>query len=244
MSELALVSARRPLLEQMARDGSRGAAVALDLTREPGRMLSRVKIGITLVGIIAGAFSGATIAERRRLAQKPGHANPHRRASRLAIVIVTITYLSVVAGELVPKQVGMLNAERIATLVARPMQILATVAGPAVSLLAWSARLGLRLLGQRAHRAARVTDEEIATMIAGAERTGLVEPEERSMISRVMRLGDRSVRGVMTPRPDVEWLDLQGGLEETCDAIRSARHGRMLVATAPEPRSSGRLRGP
>jgi putative hemolysin len=99
-----------------------------------------------------------------------------------------------------------------------------------VSLLDWSARLGLKLLGQRAHRAPRVTDEEIATMIAEAERTGLVEPEERSMISRVMRLGDRSVRGVMTPRPDVEWLDLQGNHEETRDAIRSARHGRMLVA--------------
>jgi putative hemolysin len=231
MSELALVSARRPLLEQMARDGSRGAAVALDLTREPGRMLSAVQIGITLVGIIAGAFSGATIAERGD-AWLESHGMPTRVAEPLAfaIVIVTITYLSVVAGELVPKQIGMLNAERIAALVARPMQILAAAAGPAVTLLDWSARLGLRLLRQRAHRESRVTDEEIETMIAEAERTGLVEPEERSMISRVMRLGDRSVRGVMTPRPDVEWLDLHGSHQETRDAIRSARHGRMLVA--------------
>ena len=231
MSELALVSARRPLLEQMARHGSRGAAVALDLTREPGRMLSAVQIGITLVGIIAGAFSGATIAERAD-AWLESHGMPTRIAEPLAftVVIVTITYFSVVVGELVPKQIGMINAERIAILVARPMQMLATAAGPAVTLLDWSARLGLRLLGQRGHRETRVTDEEIATMIAEAERTGLVEPEERSMISRVMRLGDRSVRGVMTPRLDVEWLDRQGSHEEVRETIRTARHGRILVA--------------
>lgn len=125
----------------------------------------------------------------------------------------------------------MINAEKIATLVARPMLMLATAAGPTVSLLDGSARLGLRLLGQRGHRQSRVTDEEISIMIAEAERTGLVEPEERSMISRVMRLGDRSVRGVMTPRPDVEWLDLLGGDEEIRAAVRSARHGRILAAS-------------
>lgn len=231
MSELALVSARRPLLEQMARDGSRGAAVALDLTREPGRMLSAVQIGITLVGIIAGALSGAAIAERAD-AWLESQGMPTRIAEPLAfaVVIVTITYFSVVAGELVPKQIGMMKAERIAALVARPMQMLAMAAGPAVSLLDGSARLGLRLLGQRGHRGSRVTDEEITNMIAEAERTGLVEPEERSMISRVMRLADRSVRGVMTPRPDVEWLDLQGSDAEIRDAVRSARHGRILAA--------------
>jgi putative hemolysin len=231
MSELALVSARRPFLEQMARDGSRGAAVALNLTREPGRMLSTVQIGITLVGIIAGAFSGATIAERAD-AWLESQGMPTRIAEPLAfaVVIVTITYFSVVAGELVPKQIGMMNAEKVATVVARPMQVLAMVAAPAVSLLDGSARLGLRLLGQRGHRESRVTDEEITNMIAEAERTGIVEPEERSMISRVMRLGDRSVRGVMTPRPDVEWLDLQGSDDEIRDAIRSARHGRILAA--------------
>lgn len=231
MSELALVSARRPLLEQRAREGSRGAAVALDLTREPGRMLSAVQIGITLVGIIAGAFSGATIAERAD-AWLEGLGVATRIAEPVAftVVIAMITYFSVVVGELVPKQIGMLNAERIATLVARPMQILATAAGPAVTLLDLSARLGLRLLGQRGHREPSVTDEEIITMIAEAERSGLVEPEERSMISRVMRLGDRTVRGVMTPRPDVEWIDLQGTADEIRDGIRSSHHSRILVA--------------
>lgn len=233
MSELALVSARRALLEQMARDGSRGAAVALRLTGDPGRLLSTVQIGITLVGIVAGAFSGATIAGRGD-AWLESQGVPTRIAEPVAfaVVIVTITYFSVVLGELVPKQIGLRNAERVAVIVARPMQLLAMAASPVVSLLAWSARLGLGLLGQSGQRESGVTDEEIRTMIDEAERSGLVEPEERSMISRVMRLGDRSVRGVMTPRPDVEWLDLQDGDDEIRDAIRKATHGRILAANS------------
>jgi len=231
MSELALVSAKRPLLEQMSRDGSRGAGVALALIHEPGRMLSAVQIGITMVGIVAGAFSGATIAERGD-AWLESQGVPTRIAEPAAYVavIVVITYFSVVLGELVPKQVGLRNAERVAVIVARPMQILAMGAAPVVSLLDGSARFGLRLLGQMRGPEAGVTDEEIRTMIAEAERSGLVEPEERSMISRVMRFADRSVRGVMTPRPDIEWLDLQDDDATIREAIRTARHGRILAA--------------
>ncbi len=231
MSELALVSAKRPLLEQMSREGSHGARVALELTREPGRMLSAVQIGITLVGIIAGAFSGATIAGRGDAwLESQGMPTRFAEPAAFTVVIVTITYLSVVLGELVPKQFGLRNAERVAVIVARPMQLLAMAASPIVSLLDVSARLGLRLLGQSGQRESSVTDEEIRTMIEEAERTGLVEPEERSMISRVMRLGDRSVRAIMTPRPDVEWIDLDDGEDEIREALRKARHGRMLVA--------------
>ena len=242
MSELALVSAKRPLLEQLSRDGSRGAGVALDLTREPGRMLSAVQIGITLVGIIAGAFSGATIAERGD-AWLESHGMPTRFAEPVAftVVIVTITYLSVVLGELVPKQVGLRNAERVAVIVARPMQLLARAASPVVSLLDVSARLGLRLLGQSRQQETGVTDKEIMTMIDEAERTGLVEPEERSMISRVMRLGDRPVRAIMTPRPDVEWIDLNDSEDEIREAIRNAKHGRMLVANGDVDQIVGAL---
>ncbi len=231
MSELALVSARRPLLEQMVRAGSRGAGVALDLMREPGRMLSAVQIGITLVGIVAGAFSGATIAERGD-AWLESQNVPTRIAEPAAyvVVVVAITYLSVVLGELVPKQIGMRNAEQVAAIVARPMQILARGAAPVVILLDVSARFGLRLLGQSRPRDAGVTDEEIKTMIEEAERSGVVEPEERSMISRVMRLADRSVRGVMTPRPDIEWLDLQDDDATIRQTIRTSRHARILAA--------------
>lgn len=231
MSELALVSAKKPVLERMQRGGSRGAAVALALTREPGRMLSAVQIGITLVGIVAGAFSGVTIAERGD-AWLEGLGMPTRVAEPLAYVavIAIITYFSVVFGELVPKQLGLRNAERFAVVVARPMQIVATVAAPVVWLLDRSARLGLRLLGQARQVEAAVTDEEIRTLIQEAERSGTVEPEERSMIHGVMRLGDRSVRGIMTPRTDLEWVDLHGSEEEVQAALHRARHERLLAA--------------
>ena len=231
MSELALVSAKKPLLERMQRGGSQGAGVALALMREPGRMLSAVQIGITLVGIVAGAFSGVTIAERGD-AWLEGLGVPTRVAEPLAYVgvIAIITYLSVVFGELVPKQFGLRNAERIAVIVARPMQVVATAAAPVVWLLDRSARVGLRLLGQVRHHDPAVTDEEIRTLIKEAERTGTVEPEERSMIDGVMRLGDRSVRGVMTPRTDLEWIDLHGSEADVRAALRAAQHERLLAA--------------
>lgn len=231
MSELALVSAKKPVLERMRRGGSRGAGVALALTQEPGRMLSAVQIGITLVGIVAGAFSGATFAERGD-AWLESLGMPTRIAEPLAyaVVIALITYFSVVLGELVPKQFGLRNAERIAVVVARPMRVLATVASPVVGLLAWSARLGLRLLGQGEQKASPVTDEEIHTLMEEAERTGTVEPEERSMIHGVMRLGDRSVRGIMTPRTDLEWVNLQGSESDVIAALKAAGHERLLAA--------------
>lgn len=230
MSELALVSAKKPLLERMQRGGSRGAAVALALTREPGRMLSAVQIGITLVGIVAGAFSGVTIAERGDTWLE-SLGVPTRVAEPLAYVavIAAITYLSVVFGELVPKQFGLRNAERIAVIVARPMQIVATLAAPVVWLLDRSARAGLRLLGQARQHDPAVTDEEIRTLIQEAERTGTVEPEERSMIDGVMRLGDRSVRGIMTPRTELEWVDLHGSEADIRAALRESRHERLLA---------------
>jgi putative hemolysin len=225
MSELALVSAKRPLLERMARGGSRGAGVALELTREPGRMLSAVQIGITLVGIVAGAFSGATVAERLDAwLEQQGMATRIAEPLAFAVVIATITYLSVVMGELVPKQVGLRHSERVAVAVARPMRMLGTVASPVVGLLDWSSRVGLRLLGQSKRIEPAVTDEEIRTIIDEAERTGVVEPEERSMISRVMLLGDRSVRAIMTPRTEVDCLDLQDSAEDVRAVIRRATH--------------------
>jgi len=162
MSELALVSARRGRLEQMVRSGSRGAQAALDLAGNPGRLLSAIQIGITLVGIIAGAFSGATIAERGD-AWLEEQGVPTRVAEPLAftVVIAVITYFSVVLGELVPKQIGLRNAERIAAIVARPMQVFAFVASPVVGLLDWSARLGLRLLGRSEQPETQVTDDDI-----------------------------------------------------------------------------------
>lgn len=231
MSELALVSARRSLLERMARQGSSGARVALELVRQPGRMLSAVQIGITLVGIVAGAFSGATIAERLD-AFLEGYGVPTRFAEPVAFVLVlsVITYLSVIIGELVPKRLAMRNAERLSASVARPMQLFAAVLSPVVTFLDFSARIGLRLFGGKQDDERSVTDEEIKALIAEAERTGVVEPEEHSMIARVMRLADRPVGAVMTPRTSLEWLDLSASPEVIRTSIREATHSRILAA--------------
>lgn len=155
-----------------------------------------------------------------------------RIAEPLAFVLVisTITYFSVVLGELVPKQVGLRNAETVAVLVARPMRVLATVAAPLVALLDVSSRPMLRLLGQGGGRDTAVTDEEIRTMIDEAERTGLVSAEERSMISGVMRMADRPVRAIMTPRMEVEWLDLEKDDDAILDCVRKAEHSRLIVS--------------
>ncbi|MBL0900034.1 MAG: DUF21 domain-containing protein, partial [Reyranella sp.] len=180
MSELALVSARRPLLEQLARDGSQGAAAALSLTREPGRMLSAVQIGITLVGIIAGAFSGVTIAERLdSWLEAQGMATRVAEPLAFVLVISFITFFSVVLGELVPKQIGLRNAEAVAVVVARPMQLLATVAAPLVALLDWSSRTTLRLLGQSRGSEPSVTDEALEPIHDAADSCGLVAVEQR-----------------------------------------------------------------
>jgi putative hemolysin len=231
MSELALVSARRSLLERMARQGSNGARVALELVRQPGRMLSAVQIGITLVGVVAGAFSGATIAGRFD-GFLQSHDVPARFAEPVAFVLVlfAITYLSVIAGELVPKRLALRNAEAVSAAVARPMQLFAAVLNPIVSLLDFSARAGLRLFGGKQDDERSVTDEEIKALIAEAERTGVVEPEEHSMIGRVMRLADRPVGAVMTPRTALEWLDMSASPEAIRASIRRATHSRVLAA--------------
>jgi len=227
MSELAVVSARRTRLQVLAERGNRGAEVALALAANPGRFLSSVQMGITLVGIAAGAFSGATLAERFSLTlQEWWPLLPVLWADGLAFgcVVAVVTYLSLIIGELVPKQLALRNPERMAIRVARPMLLLAKICGPLVHLLDISAKAGLRLFGQRADNGERVTEEEIKSLVADAERAGVVEPAERAMIAAVMRLGDRAVRSVMTPRTDLDWIDLSDPLPEQLQKLRASMH--------------------
>ncbi|MBC8038234.1 MAG: DUF21 domain-containing protein, partial [Rhizobiales bacterium] len=210
MSELAVASSRAPKLRALADRKVNGARRALALASDPGRFLSTVQIGITLIGIMAGAFSGVTLGERvsgwlillglpERVAEPLG----------FGLMISLITYLSLIIGELVPKQIALRNPERIACFVAPAMTILAKVAAPVVWLLNRSGRVILALLGQSRAKDDTVTDAEIHALIADAESAGVLEPEERSMITGVMRLGDRLVRTVMTPRADVEMIDVK-----------------------------------
>jgi len=230
LSELAVVSARRSRLQLLAEAGNAGAKAALALAAQPGRFLSTVQIGITLVGILAGAFGGASIADRfGDWLETFGLSMRTADTIAFGLVIAFITYLSLIIGELVPKQVALRDPERIAVAVARPMALLARLASPIVYLLDISSKAGLWLLRVRATRETGVTDEEIKLLIAEATRTGVVEPQEREMISGVMRLGDRSVRAIMTPRRDVEWIDIDAEPAEIRRRVRESRHTLLLA---------------
>ncbi|MDX1541383.1 MAG: CNNM domain-containing protein, partial [Geminicoccaceae bacterium] len=208
MSELAVVSARPARLEALARKGRRGARLALALAREPGRMLSTVQIGITLVGVVAGAFGAAALAGPLddALAQLPGLA-PFSAKIAYTLVVILITYLSLIIGELVPKQLALRAPERTAALVAPVIDLLSRISTPAVWLLETSSHVVLRLLGSKAQSSETVTEEEIRTLIAEGTRAGVFHKQEEDMIGRVLRLADRPVRAIMTPRVELVWLD-------------------------------------
>ncbi|CAA7613870.1 hemolysin family protein [Magnetospirillum sp. UT-4] len=230
MSELALVSARAGELRRRAATGSHGAKVALQLQADPSRLLSAVQIGITLVGIVAGAYSGATLGGKladRIAAASPALA-PYAVEIAMTVVIGAITYLSLVAGELVPKRLAMHHAEAIAVRVAPFMHRLAAAGGPLVMLLRASTNAVLRLLGQRPHQTRAVTEDEVRALIAEGALVGAIEPAEKAMLDRVLRLTDRPVGSIMTPRPDVVWLDA----EDTAGwaaRLAEVRHSRFPV---------------
>ncbi|UUP16302.1 hemolysin family protein [Nitratireductor thuwali] len=225
MSELAVVSARPARLKARRDKGERGAARALALSSDPGRFLSTVQIGITLVGILSGAFSGATLGVRlsdtlAALGVPPSVASP----AGIGIVVALITYVSLIIGELVPKQIALKNADGIAVKVAPVMVWIARIAMPLVWLLDISGRTVLALLGQSSQPASYVTDEEIRTLIAEAEHAGTIESGERRMITGVMRLADRKARAIMTPRGEVDWVDLTADEEAIVDVLRRTDH--------------------
>ncbi|MFL0415257.1 hemolysin family protein [uncultured Sphingomonas sp.] len=231
MSELAIVSARKARLEAIARGGNRGARAALALAADPGKFLSTVQIGITLIGIIAGAYSGASLgtptAARLEALGVPAHI-----AANLgfAIVIGLTTYASLIIGELVPKQFALRKPEAVAIWIALPMTWLAVATKPLVWLLDATSALVFRLLRLNRESEEHVTAEEIHHIVAEASRSGIIEEHERSIISGVVRLADRPVREVMTPRTEVEWLDssLDDAMIRT--KILASAHSRLPVA--------------
>jgi putative hemolysin len=231
MSELAVVSARPARLRAMQQKGSSAAARALALQDNPGRFLSTVQIGITLVGVLSGAFSGATLG-LRLTDWLESVGMPDRFADTLGVglVVALITYFSLIVGELVPKQIALRNPERVAIVVAPAMMLLSRVAAPVVWLLDISGRAVLFLLGQSGEDGQKVTDEEIRTIIAEAESHGTIESDERRMIAGVMRLGDRAVRAIMTPRTEVDWLDLNADKAEIRKTLVETQHSRLPAA--------------
>ncbi|HWS85849.1 MAG TPA: hemolysin family protein [Pyrinomonadaceae bacterium] len=230
MSEIAVISARKARLQRLAAGGDRRARAALELAQEPDRFLSTVQIGITLVGILAGAFGGATIAEQLGVVLNRFPAlDPYGEALGLAVVVLAITYLSLVVGELVPKRVGMNNPEGIARVVAGPMRTLSRLASPVVRLLSFSTSAVLRLLRTRPPEGPPVTEDEVRVMIEQATDAGVFEKAEREMVESVFRLGDRRVTALMTPRVDVAWLDVNLPSEEVARRISASHYSRMPV---------------
>jgi len=228
MSELAVVSSRPARLKAMADRNVSGAAKALALSANPGRFLSTVQIGITLVGVLSGAFSGATLGDRLTavlIAQ--GLSAGVASTLGVGIVVAVITYGSLIVGELVPKQLALRNPEGIACMVAPGMRVLAKVGAPVVFLLDVSGRAVLWLLGQSGESEEKVTDEEIKMLVAEAEHHGTIESDERRMIAGVMRLGDRAVRAVMTPRTEVDWINLDADEAAIRRTLTETQHSRL-----------------
>jgi putative hemolysin len=231
MSELAIVSSREARLKAIAKSGSSGARCALNLAAEPGRFLSTVQIGITLIGILAGAYSGASlgrpVAERLvLLGIDPETAQP----VGFGLVIVVTTFLSLIIGELVPKQFALRSPERIAVVVSRPMRWLSKAAAPVVWLLDRTSALIFHLLGLDRESKNQVTAEELHLVVAEAQTAGVLEESERAIISGIVRLADRPVREVMTPRTEVYWIDAGASPAQIRQALLETPHSRLPVA--------------
>jgi putative hemolysin len=232
MSELAIVSARAGRLKPLE-DRSRGARMALRLAEEPGRFLSTVQIGITAVGVLSGALSGATLGERLAgTLEAQGMAADWAGWLGVGGLVVAITYVSLIIGELVPKQIALRNPEGIAIRMAPAMMVLSVVAAPVVWFLDRSGRVVLWALGQRGDSGNRVTEEEVHVLLAEAHEGGVLEAEEREMISGVMRLSDRTARALMTPRNEVEMLSLTMTPGEAVAAARRIARAKLPVANA------------
>jgi putative hemolysin len=231
MSELAIVSSREARLKAMAKSGSGGAKVALDLAADPGRFLSTVQSGITLIAIFAGAFSGEKLgqptAERMQLL---GLDSNTAHTVGFGIVIVLTTYVSLVIGEIVPKQIALRSPEPIAVVMSRPMRWLSVVTAPFVWVLQRSSALIFSLFGFDKESKNQVTAEELHLVVAEAQTAGVLEEDERAMISGIVRLADRPVREVMTPRTEIDWIDVGATADEIRETLLETPHSRIPVA--------------
>jgi putative hemolysin len=230
MSEMAVVSARKVRLQQLANQGDVKARAALKLAESPNNFLSTVQVGISLIGILAGAFGGATLAQRLAVYVKliPFLA-PYSEQVSFGVVVLIITYLSLIIGELVPKRLALNHPERIAAFVAIPMRAVSALASPVVHLLSASTELVLRMLGIRPSEEPQVTEEEIRILIEQGTEAGTFEEAEQDMVERVFRLGDRPVSSFMTPRPDIIWLDLEDPAEENRQKMSENGYSRYPV---------------
>lgn len=230
MSELAIVSSRTARLTVLADKGSKGARIAMRLAADPGRFLSSVQIGITLVGVLSGAFSGATLGTRMAATlTQAGLSASLAQTLGVGGVVVAITYMSLVFGELVPKQIALRAPEAVAARIAPLLQMIAFLTAPVVWVLNQSGKIVLALLGQSGQAERNMTDEEVKVVIAEAQSAGLMEQSETEMIAGVMRIADRTARGIMTPRHEVDLVDISDTPSVIVKRFKECRRSRLPV---------------
>lgn len=231
LSEMAIVSARKLLLQQRAEKGDNRARIALDLANSPNSFLSTVQIGITLIGILAGAFGGATIAESMTAyLDRFSFIQPYAEALSVGLVVLVITYFSLVLGELVPKRLALSHAESIAATIAPWMHTIARIALPFVRLLSLSTDLVLKLFRIRTTTEPSVTEDEIRLMIRQGTQVGVLERTEQELIERIFRLNDQPVNAIMTPRTKVVWLEADESYQDVCATIIEKKYSYFPVA--------------
>ncbi len=230
MSEIAVISARRARLQRLADEDHPGAAAALALNESPSRFLSTIQVGITSIGILAGVIGDDALVTPLTawFADMPTLA-PYREGLALAIVVAGLTYFSVVIGELVPKRLGLLSPERVSSLVAGPMNVLARIAHPVVVLLSSSAEMVFRLLHIRVENEPPVSNEEIKVLMAQGAQAGIFHDTERQLVANVLHLDDQSVRAIMTPRQDIDALDIAEGDDVLRATLLASKHSRFVV---------------
>jgi putative hemolysin len=230
LSEIAVVSSRRARLQQYALEGRSGAATALKLAEDPTGFLSSVQVGITLIAILSGAYGEAALAAPLSAALEGlPYVGPHASSVSTGIVILIIAFVSLI-GELVPKRLALRNPERLACIVAPPMRLISQIAHPIIWMLRYVTDLILGLFAMPSLEDPRMTEEEVKTLIAEGTEAGIFEPAEKEMLEGVFRVADRSVRAIMTPRPDVVWLDLDDEIEASYGVIAESGHSRFPIA--------------
>ena len=244
MSEISLISARKVRLQQMSKDGSRTAQAALDISDNPNKFLSTVQIGITLIGILSGALGGASISSDLSLAfEKISWLQPYSEILSVAIVVLLTTYFSLVIGELIPKRLGLNAPEKIASAVALPMKTISWLTSPIVKLLSASTDIGLKILRIEKSTDPIITEEEIKVLMKQGTQSGIFETAEEDMVTGIFRLGERYIDSIMTPRTEIEWIDLDEPFEVILEQVINSNHSRFPVATGELDNVQGMLLG-
>lgn len=231
MAEIAIISSHKTRLQKLINENHQNAKIALDLANNPNNFLSTVQIGITLVGILAGAFGGARIAEKLNVyVSRIDFLSPYSETVSIVFVVLVITYLSLIIGELVPKRIALNNPEKLAAMVARPMCFLSTISSPLVHLLGLSTDAILWILRIKPSLDSPMAEEEIKVLLEQGTKEGTFEAAEQDMVQRIFKFSDQKIVSIMTPRPDIEWLDVNEPVENLCRSITESSYSRLPLA--------------